>query len=233
MKRLKSLTDGNQWEGKKWYVYGTSLTERPGVGTYSRYLAALAGLEEHNFGKGGSGIYPPLHGDDNIKTRCMRLDDGKAEADLITVEIIPNDASAPVGTPLDTGDDTFLGNLAQILRYLQENTRAQIVVLIVGGSRYNHKNDSELYPPESAVKTGFRAKADGAVALCARYGIPCWDASSEAGLGFWRVGAQDRTYIPDQIHLTELGGYIVAQYFWSKLKDLPTFSTSLPELDEE
>ena len=57
---------------------------------YSRYPAGWVGLEEHNFGKGESGIVPALHGDDNFKSRCMRLSDGKEKADLIMVEVIPN-----------------------------------------------------------------------------------------------------------------------------------------------
>lgn len=79
----------NQWQGKKWYCYGTSVTDNVSLtsagvncGTYSKYLAQYAGLEEHNFGIGGSGIIPKLHGDDSIKTRCMCLTDGKEEAGL-------------------------------------------------------------------------------------------------------------------------------------------------------
>ena len=109
-------TIGQQWRGKKWYCYGTSMTDnsvRPGrnagqlfdgqksspdrTGFYSQYLAEYAGLEEHNFGKGGKGIVPALHKEDSIKSRVMTLADGKAEADLITVEVIPNDAKAELG----------------------------------------------------------------------------------------------------------------------------------------
>lgn len=35
-------------------------------GNYSRHLAGFAGLEEHNFGKGGSGIIPKFHDDDSL-----------------------------------------------------------------------------------------------------------------------------------------------------------------------
>ena len=137
--------DGKQWNGKKWYCYGTSMTDNSGVdspfvtGTYSKYLAEYAGLEEHNFGKGGSGIVPAIHGKvDSIKTRCMRLDDGKADADLITLEIIANDMRAPLGDVYDTGDDTFCGNLNQILKYLLQNTRATVAVLIPTRTRHEH-----------------------------------------------------------------------------------------------
>ena len=126
----------NQWQGKKWYCYGTSMTDNASLingincGNYSKYLAEFAGLEEYNFGKGGSGFIPEFHGDDNIKTRCMRLTDGKAEADLITVEVIPNDMKGELGEVTDLCDDTFCGNLNQIIEYLLSNTEASLVVLI-------------------------------------------------------------------------------------------------------
>ena len=103
----------NQWKGKKWYCYGTSMTDKVSLingincGNYSKYLAKFAGLEQHNFGKGGSGIITKFHGDDNIKTRCMRLDDGKGEADLITVEVIPNDMKGELGEATDLCDYTY------------------------------------------------------------------------------------------------------------------------------
>ena len=61
-KRRTFMSAENQWQGKKWFCYGTSMTDNSGkdspfvTGTYSKYLAEYAGLEEHNFGKGGSGI---------------------------------------------------------------------------------------------------------------------------------------------------------------------------------
>ena len=99
------MLNTNQWQGKKWYCYGTSMTANTAIvkatgmhsGTCSKYLAQYAGLEEHNFGKSGSSIIPKFHGDDNTQTRCMRLTDGKAAADLITVEVIPNDMKGDLG----------------------------------------------------------------------------------------------------------------------------------------
>ena len=208
------IEDGKQWQGKKWFCYGTSMTE------YSKYLAEYAGLEEHNFGKGGSGIVPSIHGTvDSIKTRTMRLDDGKAEADLITVELIPNDGKAPTGEIYDTSDDTFCGNLNQILKYLLENTRATVIVLIANRTRYEHLHPENLYSPDSSyMKT--RIEREKAVEeICLIHGVPCFNAAREANIGFYRViGNND--YIRDQVHDTEEGGRILAQYYWGKLKNL-------------
>ena len=216
----------NQWNGKKWYCYGTSMTDnvcltKKGLnsGTYSGYLARFAGLEEHNFGKGGSGIIPKLHGDDNIKTRCMRLDDGKGEADLITVEIIPNDMKGELGEVTDLSDDTFCGNLNQIIEYLLSNTNATVVILIASRGRYNHADKSIKHLPTSE-NVQKRLKWEQAVdTICKMHGVPCWNGASEAGLGYFRV-AKDDTLVQDQVHLTDKGGEILAKYFWGKLKNI-------------
>lgn len=219
------MNDGKQWQGKKWYCYGTSMTDNSGsdpsavTGMYSKYLAEYAGLEEHNFGKGGSGIVPSIHGTvDSIKTRCMRLDDGKAEADLITLEIIPNDAKSELGDVYDTCDETFCGNLNQILRYLLENTRAVVAVLIANRTRHEHLHPENQYSPQSDYMKKRIAREKAVEEICLIHGVPCFNASREANLGFYRVTGNN-DYIRDQVHDTDEGGRILAQYYWGKLKN--------------
>lgn len=216
----------NQWQGKKWYCYGTSMTDnvsfaKSGMhcGTYSKYLAQYAGLEEHNFGKGGSGIIPKLHKPDNVKTRCMRLDDGKAEADLITVEVIPNDRKGVLGEVTDRSDDTFCGNLNQIIEYLLTNTKATVVILLASRNRYQYEDPSNQFSPVSETIQKWLLWEDAVMTICRMHGIQCWNGASEAGLGYYRVSA-DNTYLQDQIHLTEKGGEILAKYFWGRLQNL-------------
>lgn len=214
----------NQWNGKKWYCYGTSMTDNRLIngmrhGNYSKYLAQYAGLEEHNFGKRGSGIIPKLHGEDNIKSRCMTLDDGKAEADLITVEVIPNDMKGELGEVTDLCDDTFCGNLNQIIEYLLSNTKAMLVVLIASRSRYQHDDPSIKFPPKGEKTKDRLAWEDAVATICAMHGVPCWNGAREAGLGYYRI-AKDNTFVQDQIHLTDKGGEVLAKYFWGKLKNI-------------
>jgi hypothetical protein len=202
-----------QWKGRKWYCYGTSMTDSSGAGVFSKYLAKYAGLEEHNFGKGGSGIVAAAHDkDDNVKTRVMRLDDGKAEADLITVELVPNDVTkATLGEVTDLSDDTFCGNLHQILQYLQVNTSAVIVVLIASRAIYSVPTGDygmKRLQWESAVET-----------ICNMHGIQCWNGGKEAGLGYYRMKDKEG-YLKDLIHLDEKGGEILAKYYWGKLQQI-------------
>lgn len=216
----------NQWQGKIWYCYGTSMTDNSGAdspfitGTYSKYLAEYAGLEEHNYGKGGSGIVPSIHGKvDSIKTRCMRLDDGKAEADLITLEIIANDMKAPLGDVYDTSDETFCGNLNQILKYLLQNTRATVAVLIPTRTRHEYQHPENPYSPESDYMKDRIAREKAVEEICLIHGVPCFNAAREANLGFYRLTGHN-DYIRDQAHTTEEGGRILAQYYWGRLKNL-------------
>lgn len=216
----------NQWKGKKWYCYGTSMTDNvlklaKGInsGNYSKYLAEYAGLEEHNFEKGGSGIIPKLHGEDSIKSRCMRLSDGKEEADLITVEIIPNDMTGELGDVTDVHDDTFCGNLNQIIEYLLKNTKAYLAVLIATRSRYNYRDVSQKYLPTSNETKKWLEWENAVATICRMHGIQCWNGASEAGLGYYRVEKDDK-YVQDQIHLTDKGGEILAKYYWGKLKNV-------------
>ena len=188
-------------------------------GNYSKHLAKLAGLEEHNFGKGGSGIIAKFHGKDNIKTRCMRLDDGKAEADLITVEVIPNDMKGELGEVTDLSDETFCGNLNQIIKYLLTNTNATVVILIASRARYKHDDVSVKFTPTSEQVQKYLKWEDAVNAICRIHGIQCWNGASEAGLGYYRT-ARDNTLIQDQIHLTDKGGEILAKYFWGRLKNI-------------
>lgn len=228
---------GRQWNGKKWYCYGTSMTDnklftkRAGVmpdgqpsypsktGYYSDFLAEYAGLEQHNFGKAGSGIIPSLHGTDNTKARVMTLEDGKAEADLITVEVIPNDIKGELGEVTDWSDDTFCGNLNQLIEYLLTNTQAVVVIMIATRGRYRPDDPNDISYP-----TGERAQKryvweEAVEKICRMHGIPCWNGSAEANLGFFRMG-KSQEYVVDQVHLNEKGGKLLAQYYWGKLQTL-------------
>ncbi len=231
----------NNWKGKKWYCYGTSLTAptisrgRIGwkltgegyqgrMGYYAEHLAKLSGMEEHNFGLGGVGIIPSLHPDDNNKKRVMTLDDGKAEADLITVEVIPNDFGlAPLGEVTDTCDETFCGNLNQIIEYLLKNTKARVIILIATRQRFSHLDCNLKYLPTTETVLERIKWEEATEKICKMHGVPCFNGASEAGLGYWRVFDDDGVYYNDNIHLASEGGRILAEYYFGKLQSIYPF----------
>lgn len=189
------------------------------TGYYTEKLSEFSGLIEYNFGKAGSGIIPKLHGEDNIKSRCMRLSDGKSEADLITVEIIPNDMCGMLGDVTDTSDETFCGNLNQIIEYLLINTNATLVILTASRNRYEPENISQKNLPTSQEMKKWLEWENAVSTICRMHGIQYWNGASEAGLGYYRT-IKDTSLVQDQIHLTAKGGEILAKYFWGKLKNL-------------
>ena len=216
---------GSQWYGKTWYAYGTSITETDNAahtGKYVPYLAAMSGMTVTNRGHGGQGIgdFGSTSTGMNYSAIC-KLTDGKANADLITLEQGANDVGAgvPLGTIYDTGRYTSLaGCLNDCIRYLLENTTAQIVVMNSPYSKTMPSLTSQVFEWREMMRK-----------ICLLNGVHFLDTS--CGLGTARLtSANGSNYVVDNIHQTELGGYIFAENIWYKLRNIPLFRTSIPNL---
>ena len=204
----------NHWNGKLWYAYGTSMTSVE-QGKFVPVVEELSGLKVVNKGIPGGALTPDGYGKGNMKRAVMTLEDGKADADLITLEVLPNEG-AKVGGIYDTDDESFCGCFNQAIRYLQENTRAQIVVIImIGGNNTS---------PETITKRGItNFEFASIIEKVARLnGVPVINVFMESGLGYARV--KDKDYQLDNIHLNEIGGKVMGKFVWSKLKDIPTWT---------
>lgn len=206
----------NHWNGKLWYAYGTSMTSIQ-QGEYVPVVEKLSGLKVVNKGIPGGSLTPDGFGKGNTKNAIMNLDDGKDKADLITIDVLPNEG-AIVGDIYDTDDQSFCGCFNQCLRYLQENTKAQIVVIIMIGGNNN--------PPETKSEARNMTGFDFAqkIELVAKLNsVPVINVFCESGFGYARVKNKD--YQLDNIHLNKLGGLNMGNFVWSKLKDIPLWET--------
>ena len=201
----------NHWNGKTWYAYGTSMTSIA-QGKYVPVVEELSGLKVVNKGIPGGSLTPDGFGKGNNKQAVMNMDDGKENADLITLEVLPNE-SGNHGDIYDTDDETFCGCLNQCIRYLQENTKAQIVLIVMILS-------NNIDPAKKVKKelTGLEF-AELAERVGHLNGVPVINIYTEGGFGYARVKAKD--YQKDNIHLNELGGKNMGRFVWSKLKDIP------------
>ena len=204
----------NQWNGKLWHAYGTSMTSVQ-QGKYVPVVEKLSGLKVVNHGIPGGCLTPDGYGKGNVKRAVMSLDDGKADADLITLEVLPNEG-ATVGDIYDTDDESFCGCLNQALRYLQENTKAQIVLILMVLS--NNMTPETLGEKRKITALEFAEKAERVAKL---NGVPVINAICESGFGYARV--KNREYQLDNIHLNDLGGKNMGNFVWSKLKDIPVW----------
>jgi hypothetical protein len=204
----------NHWNDKKWYAYGTSITSTS-QGKYANYLAQLSGLNLVNKGIAGGGI-TNLGGYSNgeVKEAIMNITDGKLEADLITFEVGANEGGT-LGTKYDTDDSTFCGCLNQCIRYLQANTNAQIVVMYSVSTTTEPSEITDYYEREEKVRE-----------VCNINNVYYLGANS--GLGYARI-SNNGTYTLDTIHQTNVGGYNLAQFIWSKLKNIPLWYSELPQ----
>lgn len=202
----------NHWEGKLWYAYGTSMTSIK-QGRFVPVVEKLSGLRVVNKGIPGGCLTPDGYGKGNVKRAVMTLEDGKGEADLITLEVLPNEGSI-VGDIYDTDDQSFCGCLNQCLRYLQEKTKAQIVLIImIGGNTATPETPTES---RKITQFEFAQKIEQVGRLNS---VPVINAFCESGFGYARV--KNRDYQVDQIHLNDLGGINIGNFVWSKLKDIP------------
>ena len=202
----------NHWKGKLWYAYGTSMTSIK-QGKFVPVVEKLSGLRVVNKGIPGGCLTPDGYGKGNVKRAVMTLEDGKGEADLITLEVLPNEGSI-VGDIYDTDDQSFCGCLNQCLRYLQENTKAQIALIImIGGNTATPETPTES---RKITQFEFAQKIEQVGRLNS---VPVINVFCESGLGYARV--KNRDYQVDQIHLNDLGGLNMGNFVWSKLKDIP------------
>lgn len=206
----------NHWEGKLWYAYGTSMTSIK-QGRFVPVVEKLSGLRVVNKGIPGGCLTPDGYGKGNVKRAVMTLEDGKAEADLITLEVLPNEGCT-VGDIYDTDDVSFCGCLNQCLRYLQENTKAQIVLIIMIGA-----NDKLPGTPTETRKISQFEFAQKIELVAKLNSVPVINVFCESGFGYGRV--KNRDYQVDTIHLNELGGLNMGSFVWSKLKDIPLWET--------
>lgn len=209
---------GNHWNGKLWYAYGTSMTSVQ-QGKFVPVVEKISGLKVVNNGIPGGSLTPDGYGKGNVKQAVMNLDDGKEKADLITLEVLPNEG-AKVGNIYDTDDESFCGCFNQCIRYLQENTKAQIVVIIMIGG-------NESLPEKIIERRGItQFEFANIIEQVARLNsVPVINVFCESGFGFARV--KNRDYQLDKIHLNELGGINIGKFVWSKLKDIPCWEINL------
>lgn len=81
-------------------------------GKFVPVVEKLSGMKVVNKGIPGGCLTPDGYGRGNVKTAVLDPNDGKAQADLITLEVLPNEG-AKVGNIYDTDDESFCGWTAE------------------------------------------------------------------------------------------------------------------------
>jgi hypothetical protein len=210
---------GSQWYGKKWYAYGTSITNISSEGKYPTYLAQMSGLVLTNKGISGGGIGNlGAYSTGQVYSAICNTADGKTSADLITLETGANDCNAdvPLGTIYDTGTETLAGCLNDCIRYLQANTNAQICIFNSPATTTEPNAESQYYEWAEMVER-----------ICHLNRVHF--LRNDNNMGYAKLTSESGSmYVVDTIHQTNLGGYIMAQNLWNQLRNIPLFLTEMP-----
>ena len=222
-------SEGGQWDGKIWYAYGTSLTENTvgGRGHYTDVVAQLSNLQQFNKGIGGGGITD--YSNKSVYNAVINPNDGKVNADIITLEVGANDAGAPIGTIYDETTATFCGALNLCIRALQTLTTAQIIVISSTNAAYNtstssYATPSTQYGPDNHTKYDQWKATEEVCKINSVYYVPMGE---DGGLGYARLRQDydgEHLYIEDAIHYTPLGALILGKFVWERIKMISTFN---------
>ena len=219
--------NGSDWQGKKWYAFGTSITDtsyqdthflQP-TGKYVPYLVELSGMSVVNKGIAGG----------SIKSDIINsvLATSLADADLVTIEGSVNDHATdkPIGNVGDTTTDTFAGCIYKIAEYVYNNSDATLVFITDHVGRYVHINPapdgSDFYGDCSPTKlnTLNLLQIDYIkmmIEQCQYFGIPCITAGQDSGINL----LTGDTYLMDHIHQSYVGGKQYANTIWQGLKNI-------------
>ena len=210
----------NEWNGKSWYCYGTSLSDigvddsagnNGYAGKYPLYVDELSGLVRTNGAIGSGGITTDMAHGGNVLQALLNT---PFDVDLVTLECLPNDgynSAAHVGNITDTGTTTICGAFKTACEYITQHTRARMVVIFVTNYITDHTDPME-FDHMNYINAKNKLKEIAKI-----YGVEIIDAEEAAiDYGHRVVGL---TYI-DGIHLNYLGGEIVGTYVWNKLKQI-------------
>lgn len=208
------------WKGKKWYAFGTSLTDSTYLdpngdptGKYPAYLNQYMQAELINKGKGGGGI--TSHSNGAILTAIRNTD--FSDADLVTLEGFPNDYSAAPGEFTDTTADTLCGALYLALTEIYETAPNATVVLITASQGQLNAQGTSGYPIDFVSATGnYQVEYNEAIIKMGQYfGCHVIDAGGKAQINNFHP-----QYLVDHIHHSFLGGEQFAKTIWEELKSI-------------
>lgn len=206
----------SSWSGKKWVVFGDSLTEENSKTTkhYFDYVSDDTGISTYNMGNSGSGYY----NEKDLGTAFyQRISDVPTDADVITIFGSFNDLThiAHLGTATDTGTDTIGGCINTCLDnlftvYPLANVGVVTPTPWEGANPTNEPNNASAY-------------CDLIIEICKNRGIPCLDLFHCSALRPWDSDFRTLAYSRDEgagTHPDETGHKIIAPRFKAFLETL-------------
>lgn len=204
------------WQNKSWFAYGTSLTSIQ-QGKYADDVATATGMVLSNKGIPGGALVANR----NLYNALMNDEDGKADADIITIECGANDSNTTLGNALSFDIDTFFGALNTCLKHIQQLCpRARIILISSPRGRYGLNDAEHPYEINTEMGGGYTLmQRDELMRQCAvAQGIE-FVCASQVGVGFYQQQHQN-LYMIDNIHQTSVGGNNLANALVNKINSI-------------
>ena len=204
------------WQNKSWFAYGTSLTSIQ-QGRYADDVATATGMVLSNKGIPGGALVANR----DLYNALMNDEDGKVDADIITIECGANDANTTLGNVLSFDTETFLGALNTCLKHIQQICpRARIILISSPRARYRLNEPDNLYEISTEMGGGYTLmERDECMRQCAvAQGIE-FVCASQVGVGFYQQQYQN-LYMVDNIHQTSVGGNNLANALVNKINSV-------------
>lgn len=225
-----AASEAPQWFGKKWFAFGTSITDTSYVnaetnevtGKFVPHLANLGRLNVTDCGVAGGtmGSGGTHGGTSTILARILATD--VSSADLITIEGCVNDfaCAVPIGELGDTENTTICGAYYQAIKYCLENSNATVVLLTESvGREYTLTTTGNTADYRTTKKNSinkFQNDYNNAIREIGKFmGVHVIDAGGES-----QINEMHPEYLIDHIHHSELGGKQYAETIWEHLKNI-------------
>lgn len=206
---LKSLNITNYFKGKKWAVFGDSISQpnTDGLDKYYNYIADSLEMEVKSFAVGGSGYFKGAgstgYGENNI---IDKLSQAEAGYDIISFMAGINERHLTMGSPADSAASGEPTTLCEAVKKcfetaIEKYPAAQIFLITPT------PGTGQFATPEQGDLNTF---AENQIAIAKMYNIPFIDLYHESGLRPWNSD-NAALYYRDYCHLSQSGQQYIAR----------------------
>lgn len=222
---------GRQWNGKKWYAFGTSITDTSYfdssagdyTGKYVPYVMNNFDMKLYNKGIAGGTIATGgiFDASGSILTEILATD--LSDADIVTIEGFVNDyaCGVPLGDETSSTKYSLFGALKIAVEYIQTHSSAIVVLLTESTGReyndvdYDYDYQHLAYKSEDDHTQIYLTQNDynEVIRKVAKFcGCYCIDAGSKS-----QINKNHPSYLIDHIHQSQLGAKQYAKVICDEL----------------
>lgn len=184
---------------------------------YPKYIAEGLHMAYGNYAVSGSGLFARESAGTAAALERIQSTD-ISNADLITIEYGVNDWQHPIGSPTDTGNDTWCGRLYRVIKYINEtNPTATLIVIASANTLEGVQASSYGYGYTTSSGWSLGRLIDAEKAVCEKYHVPFISGYGSPITDFNITSVMGDTY-----HLSETGHKMRSNYLLNQVRTFYT-----------